>query len=538
MLKYKDNLFGPNSLAYSLGKRSIEFFSMFFLQDTFVPKPDNQARNLSPTHYEVWNLLEECLIEDKFDKLVLCLPRGFAKSTIVTFATVIHQAVYATAIGFYQIVIGKTEADAQQFIFDVRKQFEENPYIKYTFGELINSRQFTVNKNELHLSNNCKVHALSSTSSIRGKKHLGKRPSSIYLDDTQGLDDVLTDQAKQKKMETFQKDILFSGDEPVWRNGKKIKSGTKFLICGTVLAHDCFISKLIKDKTYKSIVKRAVLVDDIDALFASEYWSVFRDLYYDNKNQYAEIDAKNYYYDNEDKMRFPTLWEDKWHPIDLALKYYSDPIGFKQEMMNDSTILTGGKCFFTIKTIPRIEMEEIEFTRTMMTVDCAVETGARNDYTSICIGSKGMNGHRYIRKGILMKVDFDTYVSKVIELLKEFPELTHIIIEKNTYQGVDAKEIKKKIDEDQQLSKRIITIINDRQMKNKENRIRATSGKINNGFIIFCQEDEEFWNQILQYQGSNIGHDDAADTVSELDVRIDEINVIQSLKFFDKSLLF
>ncbi|MBP1935093.1 putative phage terminase large subunit-like protein [Ammoniphilus resinae] len=358
------------------------------------------------------------------------------------------------------------------------------------------------------------------------------------MDDIQGLDDVLTDQAKQKKMETFQKDILFAGDEAVYRNGNKIKSGTKFLICGTVLAPDCFISKLIRDKTYKSIVKRAVLVDDIDALFTNEYWSSFRDLYYDNKNQYAEIDAKNFYYENEDEMKFPVLWEDKWHPIEIALKYYSDPIGFKQEMMNDSTILTGGKCFFAVKTIPRTEMDDIDFDRSIMTVDCAVEVGKRNDYTSICVGSRGINGHRYIRKGLLMKVDFDTYVKKVIGLLKEFPELTHIIIEKNTYQGVDAKEIQKKIDEDQQLSNRNITIVNERQMKNKENRIRAMSGKINNGFIIFAKEDEDFYNQILEYQGSDIGHDDAADTVSEFDSRIDEIEIRKEIKSIPRGWLF
>jgi len=65
-----------------------------WLQDIFVPKPNNQARQLSETHFEVWDLLEKCLIKDEFDRLVLCLPRGFAKSTIVTLATVIHQAVY------------------------------------------------------------------------------------------------------------------------------------------------------------------------------------------------------------------------------------------------------------------------------------------------------------------------------------------------------------------------------------------------------------------------------------------------------------
>lgn len=146
-----DYLFGENSLAYYLGEKSIEFFSMFWLQSTFVPKPDNEARQLSQTHFEVWGLIEDSLIHNKFNRMVLCLPRGFAKSTFATWATVLHQALYNTSSGFYQIIMGKTEADAQNFIFDVRKELEENPYILHTFGELINTKRFTINKNDLHL---------------------------------------------------------------------------------------------------------------------------------------------------------------------------------------------------------------------------------------------------------------------------------------------------------------------------------------------------------------------------------------------------
>jgi len=81
----------------------------------------------------------------------------------------------------------------------------------------------------LHLTNNCKILALSSTSSIRGRKHLGKRPDRIILDDTQGLNDIVTEEAKQKKWDTFTKDVLFAGDEAIIRDGKVIKSATNFL---------------------------------------------------------------------------------------------------------------------------------------------------------------------------------------------------------------------------------------------------------------------------------------------------------------------
>lgn len=529
-----DYLFGSNSLAYHLAGRNLEFFCMFFLGDTFIPKPNNLARKLSPTHLESWKLLQDCVIKDEFDKMILCLPRGFAKTTLTTFATSIHQVCYGA---FFQVIIGKTEADAQEFIFEVRKQFEENPYIQYTFGKLIDSKNFTVNKNEIHFSNNVKVLALSSTSSIRGKKHMGKRPTHVYLDDVQGISDVLTDEAKKKKMEVYQKDILFAGDEPVIRDGKKIKAGTKFILSGTVLAPDCFISTLLKNPQYKSIVGRAILVDDIDEMFANEYWSTFKKLYYDNKNPYAEADSKAYYYENEEQMKFPVLWEDKWHPLEMAIKYFSDPISFKQEMMNDASILTGSKCFFNIKTMPRNEMEQLEFEKTMITVDCAVEIGDRNDYSAVCLGSKSNTGHRYVRKGLLYKKEFDESVETVFNLLMEYKDVTHVQIEKNTFQGRFEAELKKLISNDPILRKRHIEVTEKRQYANKENRIRSIAGKVNNGFIIFCEEDEFFTSQILDYQGSKIGHDDAIDAVEVFDATIDEINIFRPIKLFDRNLL-
>jgi predicted phage terminase large subunit-like protein len=537
MQKHKDNLFGKNGLAYAVGKRSIEFFCLYFLQDTFRVKENNDARPLAPFHYEIWNTLEIMILKDEFDKLVLCLPRGHAKSTVVTYATVIWLHCYGKS--FYTIVQGKTERDAQKFIFDVRSAFENNEYIKKTFGELIDTKNFTVNANELHLTNNTKIEAISSTSSMRGRKHLGKRPQYIICDDIAGLDDVITDQAKQKKIETFKKDVLYAGDTPVFRDGKKIKSGSKYIILGTVLAEGDFISSLIADKTYNHILKRGIPLEnfDVDGYFNNNpYWAEFKRIYFDNKNPYAQIDARDYFYAREKEMTFPRLWPEKYTCIDLALMYYSDPIAFKSEIMNDATHI-GEKCFFSIKTETPEEIESHTFEKTMMCVDCAVGTSKSNDFTAICVGSKDINGYRYIRKGVLLKVEFDEYIAKVIELLKQYKDITHIFIEKNTFNGSDVKRLQEIIRNDKELSHRNITFINEYQKKNKENKIRAIAGKVNNGFIIFNKEDEEFYNQILDYQGEGIGHDDAADCVSELDFRIDDIQVIQKIELFDRKLL-
>lgn len=536
MLEHKNNLFGQGGLSFSLGRRSIPFFCLYYLQDIFRVKENNDARELAPFHYEVWDTLEDMIIKDEFDKLVLVLPRGHSKTTTITFANVVHMAVYQES--FYTIVQGKTQDDAQKFIFEVRSTLENNEYIKETFGDLINSRKFTVNKDEIHLTNNCKIEALSSSSSMRGRKHLGKRPTAIICDDIQGLDDVISDQAKIKKMETFQKDVLYAGDTPVFRNGKKVKAGTKYIVLGTTLASDCFISQLLRDKTYNSILKRGIPVDDfdVDDYFNNDlYWKKFKETYFDNKNEYGQVDAKNYYYENEAEMKFPVLWADKWSCLELALEYYSNPLSFKSEIMNDTKNI-GEKCFFQVKTETPKEIESNSFISTVMVCDPAVGTKARNDYTSILVGSKvASTGHRYIRKGLLLKVEFDDYVGRAIELLKDYTDVTHVIVEKNTFQGVDVKRMKELIDIDPDLKGRSIIFVNDYQKRNKENKIRALTGKINNGFIIFNKEDEDFYKQVLDYQGEGIGNDDAADTVAEFDIRIDDLKgEVKPIRLLDR----
>ena len=331
--EHKNNLYGPGGLASALGELNLEYFCLYYLQDIFLPKENNDARSLAPFHYELWATLEDMVLKDQFDKLVLCLPRGHAKTTVVTFALTLYLAVYKKS--FYTVVQGKTDTDAQKFVFEVRTALEHNDYLKQSFGKLINARRFTVNKNELHLTNNCKIEALSSTTSLRGRKHLNKRPEYLICDDISGLDDCITESAKQKKLDTFQKDVLYAGDTAVWRDGKKIKPGTKYIVIGTVLAENDLITSLLRDKSYHSIFKRGIPLDgfDADEYFNSGLWKEFKEIYFDHKNQYAKIDANDFYLANEQEMSFPLLWPDKYSCLDMALMYYSDPRSFKSEIM-------------------------------------------------------------------------------------------------------------------------------------------------------------------------------------------------------------
>ena len=219
------------------------------------------------------------------------MPRGCAKTTVCDFAISVWLHCYKKSI--YTLVAGKTEQDATEFIAQTRQAFEENKYIIKSFGKLIDTKKYTVNKLELELSNHTKIQAISSTSSMRGKKYSGTRPSCIIADDYQSKSDCITQEARDKKYNTWTEDSSYAGDKAVFRNGKKIKQATKFIVLGTILHRDCFMSRLLKNKDYKHIVKRVVDFN-VDEYFHEGLWEEFRKLYFNDKSKDSVSNAKEF----------------------------------------------------------------------------------------------------------------------------------------------------------------------------------------------------------------------------------------------------
>ena len=230
ILNNSTNLFGHNSIAVWLGERNFEFYCLYYLQDAFVAKPDNKNRELAPVHLEIWQELQQMFIEDKWDKEEFILPRGSAKTTIINKALTCHQHCYSKSK--YTIVIGNKESDAIQFISDTRKMLG-NEYIVKSFGELVvQSKDRTLNKQEIELNNDTKIQAYSWGSSVRGTKYDGSRPTLVILDDILSEKDILTEGAKEKVVKKYYTEVEEVGDEAVYRNGKKISPATKFIVLG------------------------------------------------------------------------------------------------------------------------------------------------------------------------------------------------------------------------------------------------------------------------------------------------------------------
>ncbi|WP_243356889.1 hypothetical protein [Bacillus litorisediminis] len=542
---YQKNYFGFGGLAWQLGKRSLEFFCLYFLQDFFIPKKSNTSRPLAPVHFEVWKVLEDMFIHNTHDKQEFILPRGAAKTTIIDMA--LSCFLHCYKISNYTIVLANREDDAEKFV-DQTKKALQTPYIVNTFGKLVNPKKRTVNKSELELDNDTKIKAYSSGASVRGTSYIAPngihRPMVFIADDYISENDILTPESKQKKYQRWLKEVEEAGDEAVEREGEIAKYASKFLVLGTPLAPGDFIDQIRENPEYR-VFRRSVVDFDVDEYFENhEHWQNLKKILFDDKRQNSEEDAKQYYMEHKEEMDFPTLWEGKYQCYKLGLKYFTKRLAFMQELMCKCENI-GDKWFTSNKVQPKEEIESHSFIKTMLTIDTA---GVKNkdkkraDFFAFTVGSLADNGFKYVRLGQIRKFDgFNDYINHVIKILKDYEDITHVFIEKNTYNGLDVEHIENEIARIPELAKRKIIIITEMQRKNKDDKISTIVSDVNNGRIIFCEErvEKEALTQLMEFSGQQFTrHDDFVDSVTEFANRIDEIEVRKPIKSIPRGWLF
>lgn len=541
IIENSKNLFGFHGLAYQLGQISLEFFCLYFLQDIYLPKEDNAAAPMADVHRELWSDIQESIIGDGPEQLGRVLPRGTGKSAFGTLGPTCWVVAYKHKT--YVLICSDIGSTAEKFIKDIKDNMIENSYIEQAFGKILDdkNRDFICNATQLEFTNKTFVEAISSTSPMRGRKYKNVRPDLIILDDYQSEDDCRTEEAREKKWKKYSDDVKFAKQRPIKRDGKVIKKGTVLMAWGTQQHKECFYSRLIKAPTWTFKKEKGVLVESVDEYFNSGLWLEFKNTLNNFKNENRLYDAKEFYYEHQNEMQFKTLWSEFWDCLELALDYFENPNSFKQEVQGDVDAI-GEKWFKRINTEPRKVIESHEFIKTMIIVDPASSGGKKNDYSAFLVGSEGINKCKYARKAELAKInarnEFDKYIEHIIDLLLEYTDATHVSIEKNTFNGADANQLERKIKEHEILKYRNITIVNEMQRRNKDDKISTIVPYINNGTFIFAEEDEEFVNQLMEFAGQKFTvHDDAADVSSEFWLKVDEIKVASTVKLLDRKLL-
>ncbi len=534
-----------DKLAKALGAKDIAFFCLYFMADIFVVKDSNVARELSEGHYELWDIANDIFINDIYDKAAIIEPRGFAKTTIFDMAAAVWLHCYKKSI--YTLIGAKTDDDGTQFLDSIKRIFKENKKIIKCFGQLYgNNKKLTINSNEFELSNGTYIRTVGSGTSVRGSKWGEIRPTVFIGDDFQDDKNILTDEARKKIYNKWTKEVEEVGDKAVYRKGKKIKSATKIIAIGTILHLDCLMSKLSRNNDYYTVLRRAILLKEgqtVEDIFDSDLWLKCKRIYFDDKLKKEERKekARQFYEEHKEEMQFKTLWDEKWNCFDdLAIKYWENRIAFMSELMNDATSI-GEKWFKSVRTQTTEEIESHKFTKTMLCIDPASTTNKKSDYTAMGVGSKADNDFTYVRDLVMKKLSFNEYCKTAVDLLADWKDITHISVEKNTFNGSDVLKMKELIAADPRLRGRKFEWINKMQKKNKDEKISTIIDPINNGQIIInsdCQDSSAAVEQIMDFQGQQYSvHDDFVDMLAELNDALKEIKTRGVIRLLDRKVL-
>ncbi|PRS77190.1 hypothetical protein C6Y03_01015 [Bacillus sp. LNXM65] len=539
MVKRSEDLFTYHGLAWELGQKNLEFFCLFFLQDTFRAADTSE---IAPIHREIWEDIEGMLLRNTHDKQSYILPRGTGKSAFANLPAVSFSV--ANQLRIFTLVCSSTGDLAEKFIKQIKEVFVGNVYIESCYGKLLDptNKKYICNSSQLEFTNGTMVESISSKTDMRGRKYGNTRIELAILDDYQNNDDCATDANREKKWSRFSSDVNFAFQKPQFdENGKMVRQGGIMIGCGTIQHPECFYSRLQKLATWKVRKEKGILVDDIDELFNSGLWAEFKDILSDSKNENRLQHAKEFYYQNEKEMKFPILWESYWKPLEMALAYYENPVAYNQEVQGVITS-TGQKKFKTIITESAEKIESHDFVKTMLSIDPA---GTRNkqkkkkDYYAFVVGSISDMNIKYVRKGNVFKGEYEDYMAHTLKLLKQYPDITFVNIEKNVYNGADVIQLQELVKNDPELSGRNIEWLNNAVTKNKDDRINTIVGDVNMGRIIFNEEDEEAIQQLKDFAGADFSaYDDFPDAVAEWSKRINEVEQIGYVKSIPKSWFF
>jgi hypothetical protein len=543
LIKKSDNIFGYHGLAWRLGSKNLEYFCMFFLANVFN---NEETAPLAKIHKDIWKDIQNVILnENTTDQQGYILPRGTGKSVFGGLGT----SVWSVFYGYkkYILVCSSTGQLAEKFIKQMKVSIEDNERLKKAFGNFYDSKNkdFSNNATQIEFSNRAMIEAISSTSPMRGRKNaVGDRADLIILDDYQDEDDVRTEQAREGKWKRYSDDVKYAKQRPIYNEDGKIKKrGTTMIALGTLQSKNDFYDRLRNLPTWDFRCEKGVLVDDVDEFFHTGLWEEFYKILIDKKQ--GLYFAKEFYYQNELDMQYKTLWNEFWNCLDLSIDYYENPASFKQEVQGNIEFI-GERKFKSIATETDKEINSHRFVKTCLVIDPAkTRTKTKNkDYFAFAICSKGLdNNFKYIRKGEIHKftkdLEYEEYINHTLSLLRKFKDVTHLIIEKNTYGQADSLKLQELIDKDKELQYRDIEILSFTQVQNKDDKINSIVAACNLGQIIFNESDTEAIEQLKSFAGTKFTlHDDFPDVVAEACKKIDEIEEYEPMQVLKISSLF
>lgn len=176
-------------------------------------------------HKEIISILEK-----EESPIIIGAPRGFSKSTLVSFAYIIWNIIREKY--FFIIIISSTDTLAEDLCEFIQAEFLHNKNLINDFGKLLHygtSKDFLANKT--------RVMGRGRKQALRGFRSREHRPDLIILDDIEKDEEALSPKIVTKTLDTITRGIIPS-----------LKPNGKIIIIGTILRRRSVMGTLLLSK--------------------------------------------------------------------------------------------------------------------------------------------------------------------------------------------------------------------------------------------------------------------------------------------------
>lgn len=332
-------------LAIFKRRENIHLFGWFIARPYF-------PLETPPFHKEILDL-----ISNKDNRRVgVIAPRGHAKSTTV-------DMTYPLWAGCFEqeefiVIISDTYTQAAEFINALKDEFENNPKIKWLFG---NMKGDDWQDGEFVLSNGIKYAAKGSGMKIRGIRHRHTRPTLMIFDDIENDENIKSAEQRQKLYHWFTKAAI-----------PALARGGRAVVIGTILHFDSLVNKVMKQqdifKSWQTRVFYAITTDEDGTEHA--LWP-----------EHRSLDKLKSMRDNPNDQEFVGS-------IAFAQEYQHKPFSEEDAIVKPDWIK---------ECEPSQAPDEYSRQARVLTVDPAASERQTADPTAMIVADLGADGNVYVR---------------------------------------------------------------------------------------------------------------------------------------------
>ncbi len=464
--------------------------------DGGVPTPD--------CHREWWEL---CTSPNKF--VAIAAPRGFAKSTAITFSFTLAAILFRERN--FILLVSDTEAQAIGFLQLIKSELIENEDIRRLFHLRLNDKGTPLFTKEAEADligvfedgSKFRIIAKGSEQKLRGLLWNGQRPDLIVCDDMEN-DEIVMNKDRRDKFKRWFYGALMPA---------RSKEGIVRYV-GTILHMDSMLENLMPIESDRQTVKETLKI-----------WTTRRNVW------------KSIKYRACDDGFTVGLWEAKKSLEELKREQqdYRDrglSDVFSQEYFNIP--IDDSVAFF--KASDFVGMMDVDYDKNMLyyiTCDLAISSKQKSDYSVFLIAGVDEEKRLYVRNIIRLRLDGREIVDTLIALQRTYrPELI----------GIEEGQIEKAIGpflyEEMFKHDEFINLYPLKHMsQDKTSRSRAVQARVRARGIRFDKQAD--WYQTFEDECRRFPrdkHDDQVDAFSYLGIMLNKLNEAPTMVEMEREL--